>query len=225
MEYPFVKGMVLAERLYHEGVKPVMERRFPDVCYSAARLGRGSDTLGYDTPISMDHAWGPEVEVYLPPGDYAQYVGVKWLWDTSERLVSLPGTTMHSTIWDRKERYGPTQARLTGPRYAQEGGQVNACRTTIARSRAGRNRERDCLGITARASPQSDQSGGAPCLPAYRTGDHGERSWPQRSSDGRGVSRGHTAPKRESRGQLVHNLGGGWLPGYVHVRRQLARRA
>jgi len=73
MSYPFVTGMMLAERLYHEGVKPVMARRFPDVRYSAARLGRGSDTLRYDTPLSMDHGWGPEVEVYLSPEDHAQH--------------------------------------------------------------------------------------------------------------------------------------------------------
>jgi hypothetical protein len=71
--YRFVKGIVLAERLYHEGVKPVMEQHFPEVRYSAARLGRGSDTLGYDTPLSMDHGWGPEVQVYLSPEDHAQY--------------------------------------------------------------------------------------------------------------------------------------------------------
>jgi hypothetical protein len=73
MPYPFVKGLILAERLYHEGVKPVMERHFPDVRYSAARLGPGSDTLGYDTPISMDHGWGPRVEIYLSPADHAQH--------------------------------------------------------------------------------------------------------------------------------------------------------
>ena len=73
MDYPFVKGMVLAERLYHEGVKPVMERHFPKLRYSAARLGRGSDTLGYDTPVSMDHGWGPTVEVYLSAEDHTQH--------------------------------------------------------------------------------------------------------------------------------------------------------
>jgi len=75
MDYQFVKGMVLAERLYHEGVKPVMERRFSEVRYSAARLGRGSDTLGYDTPLSADHGWGPTVEVYLSAGDHERYAG------------------------------------------------------------------------------------------------------------------------------------------------------
>ncbi|MGD0114254.1 MAG: DUF4037 domain-containing protein [Armatimonadota bacterium] len=73
MDYPFVKGMVLAERLYHEGVKPVMERHFAEVRYSAGRLGRGSDTLGYDTPRSMDHGWGPEVDVFLRAEDHTQF--------------------------------------------------------------------------------------------------------------------------------------------------------
>ena len=73
MGYPFVKGMVLAERLYQEGVKPVMARHFPELRHSAARLGQGSDTLGYDTPMSMDHGWGPVLEVYLTPEDHVQY--------------------------------------------------------------------------------------------------------------------------------------------------------
>jgi len=36
MDCPFVKGLELSERLYHEGVKPVMARQFPDLRYSAA---------------------------------------------------------------------------------------------------------------------------------------------------------------------------------------------
>jgi len=75
MDYPFVKGIMLAEQLYHEGVKPVMAQHFPDLRYSAGRLGQGSDTLGYDTPLSMDHGWGPTVEVYLSAKDYARYAG------------------------------------------------------------------------------------------------------------------------------------------------------
>jgi len=68
-----VEGMALSERLYHEGVKPVMARHFPEVRYSAGRLGRGSDTLGYDTPLSMDHGWGPTLEVYLSAEDHEKY--------------------------------------------------------------------------------------------------------------------------------------------------------
>jgi len=71
--YPFVKGMLLADRLYHEGVQPIMARRFPKLVCSAARLGRGSDTLGYDTPMSADHGWGPTVELYLSAEDHAQH--------------------------------------------------------------------------------------------------------------------------------------------------------
>ena len=73
MGYVFVKGMVLAELLYQEGVKPVMAQHFPGVRYSAARLGGGSDVLGYDTPRSMDHGWGPMVEVYLSAEDHSRH--------------------------------------------------------------------------------------------------------------------------------------------------------
>jgi hypothetical protein len=71
--YAFVKGLVLSELLYREGAAPVMARHFPEVRYSAARLGRGSDTLGYDTPLSMDHGWGPQLQVYLSAEDHARY--------------------------------------------------------------------------------------------------------------------------------------------------------
>ena len=72
MSYPFVKGLTLSERLYHEGVKPLLARHFPELRYSAARLWQGSDVLGYDTPRSMDHGWGPRLEVYLLPEDHAR---------------------------------------------------------------------------------------------------------------------------------------------------------
>ena len=58
-------------------------------------------------------------------------VGPKWLWDTSERLVSLPGTTIHSTIWDRKERSRPTQADSPAP--SAPVARLNPGRTELAR--------------------------------------------------------------------------------------------
>ncbi len=73
MDYMFVKGLDVAEALYHEGVKLVMAQHFPKLRYSAARLGGGSDTLGFDTPTSMDHDWQPMLEVYLSAEDYETY--------------------------------------------------------------------------------------------------------------------------------------------------------
>jgi hypothetical protein len=65
-ESPFVPGLELSRRLYTEIVRPVLERDFPGLAYAAARLGSGSEVLGYDTPMSTDHDWGPTVQLYLP---------------------------------------------------------------------------------------------------------------------------------------------------------------
>ncbi len=67
---PFIPGLTLAEIFFQEGVKPVLEHHFPDLAYSAARLDFGSDVLGFDTPQSRDHGWGPKVTLYLFPGEY-----------------------------------------------------------------------------------------------------------------------------------------------------------
>jgi hypothetical protein len=70
--------MALCEAFFDEAVGPIMARRFPGLPYSAARLGEGSDVLGYDTPQSMDHGWGPMVDVYLAPADFTRYAaGIK----------------------------------------------------------------------------------------------------------------------------------------------------
>ena len=40
-----------------------------DTPHAAARLGWGSDILGFDTERSTDHGWGPKVEVFVADGD------------------------------------------------------------------------------------------------------------------------------------------------------------
>jgi len=67
---PFVKGMQLCHDFYFEGVAPLMERHFPEVHYSAARMDGGSDVLGFDDHRSTDHDWGPRVELFFSSGDF-----------------------------------------------------------------------------------------------------------------------------------------------------------
>jgi len=50
-------------------VRPILERHWPGLPHSAARLGEGSDVLGYDTPRSTDHGWGPKLDLYLTEED------------------------------------------------------------------------------------------------------------------------------------------------------------
>ncbi len=57
----FVSGIDLARRFYIEVVRPLIEGR----AHSAARLGSGSDVLGFDTPRSTDHGWGPRLHIFV----------------------------------------------------------------------------------------------------------------------------------------------------------------
>ena len=57
----FVSGIDLARMFYIEVVRPLIEGR----SHSAARLGSGSDVLGFDTPRSADHGWGPQLHIFV----------------------------------------------------------------------------------------------------------------------------------------------------------------
>ena len=69
----FMPGLKLSELFYEEAVQPILAARFPRVTYSAGRLNDGSDVLGFDTPQSMDHGWGPRLTLYVTEAGYAQY--------------------------------------------------------------------------------------------------------------------------------------------------------
>jgi len=69
----FVPGLRLSEMFFREAVQPILEGRFPGLPYSAGLMGTGSEVLGYDTPLSMDHAWGPRVILFLGAGDVSIY--------------------------------------------------------------------------------------------------------------------------------------------------------
>jgi hypothetical protein len=69
----FIKGIELSRTFYHEAVKPILDEHIPDLVYSAALIGNGSETLGYDTEMSTDHHWGPRVMLYLSADDESTY--------------------------------------------------------------------------------------------------------------------------------------------------------
>ncbi len=73
MERPFIKGLDLSELFYREAVRPILDARYPKLGHSAARLGFGSDVLGFDTPQSTDHDWGPRFTLFLSEADKARH--------------------------------------------------------------------------------------------------------------------------------------------------------
>jgi hypothetical protein len=62
----FIPGIELNRRFYLEAVRPLLESHAPGVPHAAALLGPGSDVLGFDTEMSMDHDWGPRLQLFLP---------------------------------------------------------------------------------------------------------------------------------------------------------------
>ena len=69
----FLKGLDLCRRFFDEAVKPVKDKYFPGLAYSAALIGSGSDVLGFDTPQSRDHDWGPRLLIFLSMGGLEKY--------------------------------------------------------------------------------------------------------------------------------------------------------
>ncbi len=69
----FIPGLKLSERFFTKAVRPLIKKHFPDLSYASARLGWGSDVIGFDTPMSMDHGWGPQLTVFLSENDHEKY--------------------------------------------------------------------------------------------------------------------------------------------------------
>jgi hypothetical protein len=67
----FIPGIELNRRFYEEAVRPLLSQHFPALSYAATLIGPGSDVLGFDTAMSMDHDWGPRLLIFLREQDIA----------------------------------------------------------------------------------------------------------------------------------------------------------
>ena len=65
----FLAGIELNRRFYGEVVRSLLDAAFPALPYAAALLGSGSEVLGFDTAMSMDHDWGLRLLLLLRDGD------------------------------------------------------------------------------------------------------------------------------------------------------------
>ncbi|WP_232664395.1 DUF4037 domain-containing protein [Pseudonocardia sp. TRM90224] len=61
----FLPGLELSRAFYAEAVAPLLD----GLVHTAARVGSGSEVLGFDTERSADHEWGPRLQVFLSPTD------------------------------------------------------------------------------------------------------------------------------------------------------------
>lgn len=69
----FIPGLQLSRMYYEQVVKKIINDFFPNLQYSVGLIDYGSDALGYDTPISRDHEWGPRHTIFLKKEDIDQY--------------------------------------------------------------------------------------------------------------------------------------------------------
>lgn len=118
-ERPFIHGLELSRLLYVEAVRPILAEHFPRLAYSAALIGSGSDVLGFDTPQSMDHDWGPHLLLFVESHDDARYRG-DIISTLAERLpLQIHGYPMHNathvdgTSYMAPVEHGPVNHRVT----------------------------------------------------------------------------------------------------------------
>jgi len=69
----FISGVQLSKRFYTEAVRPILEKHYPGLKYSVARLGHGSEILGFDDERSTDHHWGLWLQLFLSDAYYLRY--------------------------------------------------------------------------------------------------------------------------------------------------------
>ncbi len=55
--------------IFLDCAKPILDKKFPGLAYSAGLIGYGSDVLGYDDAVSTDHMWGPRFYLFLRQED------------------------------------------------------------------------------------------------------------------------------------------------------------
>lgn len=67
----FIGGVMLSRLFYGEVVAPILAATLPGLVHATALLGPGSEVLGYDTPLSTDHDWGPRLLLFLPECQHA----------------------------------------------------------------------------------------------------------------------------------------------------------
>jgi hypothetical protein len=71
----FVKGLDLCESFFNEIARPILRTNFPSPRYSAGVIGYGSDVIGFDDAMSIDHMWGPRLHLFLPEEGFDLWKG------------------------------------------------------------------------------------------------------------------------------------------------------
>jgi hypothetical protein len=106
----FTSARELGDGFHADVIRPLLK----NTQYAAGLLGWGSDVLGYDTPRSMDHGWGPRLHVFVDadqvervkavvdqglPDEYQGHP-VRFGWDTQHPVHHITVTTVTDWLQD-----------------------------------------------------------------------------------------------------------------------------
>ena len=70
--------------------KEVIRPLLGDMPHDACLIGEGSDVLGYDQPISMDHDWGPRLTLFVADEKVAVAAREHILADLPDNFLGFP---------------------------------------------------------------------------------------------------------------------------------------
>jgi hypothetical protein len=99
----FVAGLELSRLFYEQAVRPVLTEALPGLVHSAARLGSGSEVLGYDTMRSTDHEWGPRLQIFLSQEEHDR---------AGEQLRSALAESLPKQFLGWSTHFGPHDAAI-----------------------------------------------------------------------------------------------------------------
>ena len=115
----FIPGLELSRRFYDELVRPLLDEHFPALAHAAALIGYGSEVLGFDTPMSTDHAWCPRMQLFLREEDQtlAEPIYVMLSEKLPREFMGYPLNTVAvegeaGVFWMRAEADGPVAHKV-----------------------------------------------------------------------------------------------------------------
>ncbi|WP_422768632.1 DUF4037 domain-containing protein [Plantactinospora sp. WMMC1484] len=106
MGAPFLPGLRLCRLFYAEAVRPLLARQYPGLRHAAARIGPGSEVLGFDTERSVDHDWGPRLTLFLSADDLARY---------AEPIATLLAERLPKEVGGWPTHFAPPTGRVRVP--------------------------------------------------------------------------------------------------------------
>jgi hypothetical protein len=116
MAAEFSPGTELCARYYHQVIRPLLGEHVPGLPHSAALVGWGSEVLGFDTPRSTDHNWGPRCQLFVGTADSARIADI----------TSLLADRLPERFEGWPVRFSDVTAHDTAPRHWVEVAELGA---------------------------------------------------------------------------------------------------